>query len=52
MGGGECRHLEADQGVLDGRGEVVWRVALDVIRDGIEPYQDGEGRILASTRQR
>lgn len=43
---GEDRHFNTDQGVLDGRRQIVLGVALDVIGDRSQPDQNGQGESL------
>lgn len=40
------RHLEADQGVLDGRRQIVLGVAFDIVGDRSQPDQNGQGEAL------
>ncbi len=45
------RHLNADQKVLDGGGNIVGSVALDLVREGAEPDQNGQKEALPVRRE-
>jgi len=46
VGEGEDWHFKTDQGILNGGGQIVRSIAGNIVRDGAQPYENGQKETL------